>query len=126
MSCIVYQTNKNTGTKYAYWSESYRDPKTGTPKSRRTYLGRIDYETGDIIGKAARGSRNTTPTGEAEPDELTELARELREARETLRRQAKCITELEAELEALRSAVACAGALISREASSLLEGINAG
>lgn len=95
MSCIVYQTNKNTGTKYAYLSESYRDPKTGTPKSRRTYLGRVDPETGDIIGKAPRGGRNTTPTGEA-------------------------------ELEALRSAVACAGALITREASSLLEGTNAG
>ena len=126
MSCIVYQTNKNTGTKYPYLSESYRDPKTGTPKSRRTYLGRVDPETGDIIGKAARGGRTTTRTGEAEPDELTELARELREARETLRRQAKRITELEAELEALRSAVACVGALITREASSLLEGTNAG
>ena len=95
MSRIVYQTNKNAGTKYAYLSESYRDPKTGTPKSRRTYLGRVDPETGDIIPKAARGGRNTTPTGEA-------------------------------ELEALRSAVACAGALITREASSLLEGTNAG
>lgn len=126
MSCIVYQTNKNTGTRYAYRSESYRDPETGTPKSRRTYLGRVDPETGDIIPKAARGSRNTTPTGEAETDRLTELARELREARDSLRRQSRRISELEAELEALRHAVAGAGALITREASSLLEGRTAG
>ena len=126
MSCIVYQTNKNTGTKYAYKGESYRDPKTGTPKSRRTYLGRVDPETGDIIPKAARDSRNTCPTDEAETDRLTELARELRETRETMRRQALRIAELEAELAALRSAVARAGDLIMREASSGLDGTQAG
>ena len=122
----MYQTNKNTGTKYAYKGESYRDPKTGTPKSRRTYLGRVDPETGDIIPKAARDSRNTCPTDEAETDRLTELARELSETRETMRRQALRIAELEAELAALRSAVTRAGDLIMREASSRLDGTQAG
>ncbi len=67
MSCIVYQTNKNTGTKYAYKGESYRDPKTGTPKSRRTYLGRVDPETGEIIpkrGSSAKVDEGATPAGE--------------------------------------------------------------
>ena len=45
MSCIVYLTNKKTNTKYAYRSESYRDPETKKPKSRRTYLGRVDPVT---------------------------------------------------------------------------------
>jgi len=61
MSCIVYITNKNTNTKYAYRSESYRDPVTKKPKSRRTYLGRVDPETNEIIPKAANGKRNRTP-----------------------------------------------------------------
>ena len=61
MSCIVYITNKNTNTKYAYRSESYRDPLTKKPKSRRTYLGRVDPETNEIIPKAANGKRNRTP-----------------------------------------------------------------
>lgn len=61
MSCIIYITNKNTNTKYAYRSESYRDPVTKKPKSRRTYLGRVDPETNAIIPKATNGKRNRTP-----------------------------------------------------------------
>ena len=61
MSCIVYITNKKTNTKYAYRSESYRDPVTKQPKSRRTYLGRVDPETNEIIPKATNGKRNRTP-----------------------------------------------------------------
>lgn len=63
MSCIVYLTNKKTNTKYAYRSESYRDPVTKKPKSRRTYLGRVDPVTNEIIPKAAEGKRNRTPVG---------------------------------------------------------------
>ena len=54
MSCIIYQTNKKTGIKYAYKSESYRDPVTKKPRSKRTYLGRVDPITDEIIQKVAR------------------------------------------------------------------------
>ncbi len=49
MSCIVYQT-KN-GVKYAYKSESYWDKEKHQPRSKRTYLGRVDPATGEIISK---------------------------------------------------------------------------
>lgn len=65
MSCIVYLTNKKTNTKYAYRSESYRDPETKQPKSRRTYLGRVDPETNEIIPKAGKGKRNRNPIGKS-------------------------------------------------------------
>ena len=52
-----------SNTKYAYRSESYRDPVTKKPKSRRTYLGRVDPVTNEIIPKAAEGKRNRTPVG---------------------------------------------------------------
>ena len=61
MSCIVYVTNKKTNAKYAYRSESYRDPVTKKPKSKRTYLGRVDPETNEIIPKATNGKRNRIP-----------------------------------------------------------------
>ena len=63
MSCIVYITNKKTNTKYAYRSESYRDPITKQPKSRRTYIGRVDPVTNEIIPKAEKGKRNCSPIG---------------------------------------------------------------
>ena len=64
MSCIVYITNKKTNTKYAYRSESYRDPVTKQPKSRRTYLGRVDPDSNEIIPKAGKGNRNHNPIGQ--------------------------------------------------------------
>ena len=49
MSCIVYQTNKKTGVKYAYESISYWDPEKKQPRSKRKYLDKVDPETGEII-----------------------------------------------------------------------------
>ena len=104
MSCIVYQTNKNTGTKYAYKGESYRDPKTGTPKSRRTYLGRVDPETGEIVPKAAKGRRNRSRLGGEEAAEQSRAARALEEAEEVRRLRAE-LSDLRERYERLESAV---------------------
>ena len=51
MAFIVYQTNKKTGTVYAYRQEAYRDPVTKRPKSKKTYLGRVDPVTKQIVEK---------------------------------------------------------------------------
>ena len=46
MSCIVYQTDKKTGVKYAYESVSYWDKEKQQPRSKRKYIGRVDPNTG--------------------------------------------------------------------------------
>ena len=56
MACVVYQVDKRTGIKYAYSSESYWDKDKKQPRSKRTFLGRVDPETGEIISKKTRGS----------------------------------------------------------------------
>lgn len=80
MSCIVYQTNKKTGVVYAYESESYRDPVTKKPKSKRTYLGRVDPDTNLIIPKAEEGKRNRSNLREASAllpnDAIEEIAKQ--------------------------------------------------
>ena len=70
MSTIVYQTNKATGTIYAYRSESYRDPVTKRPKTHRTYLGIVDPETKAIVPKAEVGKRNRTKKSDSNEDNL--------------------------------------------------------
>ena len=65
MASIVYRTNKKNGVVYAFRSESYRDPVTKQPKSRRTYLGRVDPVTKEIIPKAEDGKRNRSKLGES-------------------------------------------------------------
>lgn len=59
MACIVYQTNKKTGVKYAYSSESYYDPEKKQARSRRKYIGKVDPVSGEIIRK-----EDTTNTNE--------------------------------------------------------------
>lgn len=66
MSCVVYQRSKN-GSTYAYRSESYRDPRSGKPRSRREYLGRVDPETGEIIPKRQRRRRAAGEAAEPHP-----------------------------------------------------------
>ena len=100
MSCIVYLTNKKTNTKYAYRSESYRDPETKKPKSRRTYLGRVDPITNKIIPKAAKGKRNRTPIG-INPSEDGEQQPKISECVNAaeLRRQIEILLNKQAELK---------------------------
>lgn len=66
MSCIVYQIDKKTGTKYAYESESYWDSAKQQPRSRRKYLGKVDPLTGDII--QGRKKKTSAESG-IKPDE---------------------------------------------------------
>ena len=61
MACIVYRTDPATGAKYAYRSESYRDPVTHKPRNRKEYLGRVDPETGEIRPKRARRGGQERP-----------------------------------------------------------------
>ena len=55
MASIVYRKNKKNGITYAYRQESYRDPETRKPRNTRTYLGRVNEETGEIIPKGGAG-----------------------------------------------------------------------
>ena len=74
MSCIVYQTNKKTGIKYAYSSESYWDKEKQQPRSRRKYLGRVDPETGEII--TGRTAKTAVSSGSTEIKELEDIIRQ--------------------------------------------------
>ena len=91
MSCIVYQVNKNTGTKYAYESVSYWDKDKQQPRSKRKYIGKVDPITGEIIPKAERDAHGDNCSAE-QKDELKRLY-------EDIKRKDERILELENELE---------------------------
>ena len=96
MSCIVYQTDKRTGIKYAYESVSYWDKEKGQPRSKRKYIGKVDPETGEIIptdGSRKRG-RKSSETG----DEKTNLIR----LHEELKAKDQTIKEIQKELKSER------------------------
>lgn len=46
---IVFQMDKRTGIKYAYENEAYWDKEKKQSRSKRTLIGKVDPETGEII-----------------------------------------------------------------------------
>lgn len=104
---IVYQTDKRSGSTYAYRSTSYRDPETGRPRSKREYLGRVDPATGEIVPKAAAGRRNRSKVGElpAEPS-LADKMKDRDDELEALRTEVVSLRQRVAELEAALGGVA--------------------
>ena len=48
MAAIVYQTDKRSGITYAYHSVSYWDKEKQQSRAKRTLIGRVDLETGEI------------------------------------------------------------------------------
>ena len=101
MSCIVYQVDKKTGVKYAYKSESYWDKEKQQPRSKRTYIGKVDPETGEIIPKEKRGSHSDSKSNDVS-EELKKLYEEVKEKdaviaelREELKAERKRVSQLE-------------------------------
>lgn len=106
MSCIVYQTNKKTGVKYAYTSESYWDKEKQQPRSRRKYLGRVDPETGQII-------TGRSPKNNAEPDPSVS-EEEVKKLKDTIKQQEATITSLREDISVLHEKYKNATVALSR------------
>jgi len=58
MAAIVYQTDKRSGITYAYESVSYWDKEKQQSRAKRTLIGRVDSETGEIVPTDGRGRKN--------------------------------------------------------------------
>jgi len=56
---IVYQTDKRSGITYAYESKAYWDKEKKQSRSKRTLIGRVDPETGEIIETDGRCKKNS-------------------------------------------------------------------
>jgi len=64
MATIVYQTDKRSGITYAYQSVSHWDKEKKQSRARRTLIGRVDNETGEIVptdGRNRKTQDGTTP-----------------------------------------------------------------
>ncbi len=67
---IIYQTDKRSGITYAYESKSYWDNEAKKHRAKRTLIGRVDKETGEIRKTDGRCKKNspyaTIPTEQEE------------------------------------------------------------
>jgi hypothetical protein len=56
---IIYNTDKRSGITYAYESKSYWDKEKKQSRSKRTLIGRVDPETGEIKKTDGRCRKNS-------------------------------------------------------------------
>lgn len=56
---IVKHTDKRSGITYVYESESYWDKEKKQPRSKRTLIGKIDEQTGEIVPTGKSGKKRT-------------------------------------------------------------------
>ena len=56
---IVYQTDKRSGITYVYESKAYWDKEKKQSRSKRTLIGRVDPETGEILKTDGRCKKNS-------------------------------------------------------------------
>lgn len=88
---IVYQKDKRSGITYAYESKAHWDKEKKQSRAKRTLIGRVDEETGEIVPTDGRVRKARERAQEPDCKKLYEQA---------LAR----IEQLEAELAAHREA----------------------
>lgn len=103
---IIKQYHKDTDTTYVYESISYWDAEKGQSRSKRTLLGKIDAETGEVVptGKRGRRKKVQAPVSDTDISLQAALARNS-ELELTVKKQKVLIDELERKNRGLSSAL---------------------
>jgi hypothetical protein len=61
---IIYQHDKRSGITYAYESLAYWDKEKKMSRAKRTLIGRVDKDTGDIVPTDGRGQKRKVKRAE--------------------------------------------------------------
>ena len=98
---IIYQHDKRSGITYAYDSKSYWDKEKKISRAKRTLIGRVDPDTGEIVPTDGRNKKPKVNKKE-QPADYKDLYEKLQKkcmAQETL------ITALKKEIKKLKEQV---------------------
>ena len=96
---IIHQHDKRSGITYAYESHSYWDKEKKTSRAKRTLIGRVDSDTGEIIPTDGRCKKTKVKKEESKNTDYKVLYEKLQKkcvAQESL------ITALQKELAEIR------------------------
>lgn len=75
---IVYQKNKVTGITYAYKNEAYWDKEKKQSRAKRTLIGKVDPDTGEIVPTRPykkKKQQNLVASGKPGPNPITKIRR---------------------------------------------------
>jgi len=74
---IIYQHDKRSGITYAYESHSYWDKEKKMSRAKRTLIGRVNTETGEIMPTDGRCRLDKAAMGTPEEADYKQLYEEL-------------------------------------------------
>ena len=95
---IIKQHDKRSGITYVYESHSFWDPDKKMTRAKRTLIGRLDPDTGEVIPPDGRNRKVKAKPAE-EPVDYEKLYKKLLRKSES---QEALIASLKKQLEALK------------------------
>ena len=81
---IVYQKDKRSGITYVYENHSYWDKEKKVPRCKRTLIGRLNEETGEVMPTDGR-CKKRSPSYRPEEDEY-QMPKTMKEMRLEIQR----------------------------------------
>ena len=97
---IIFQHDKRSGITYAYDSKSFYDKEKKCSRAKRTLIGRVDPETGEIIPTDGRNKKAKTASSAPVVQDKDQRIIELEDENRQLKLQLAAIKK---ELERLKS-----------------------
>jgi len=70
---IIHQHDKRSGITYAYESHSFWDKEKKMTRAKRTLIGRVDPDTGEITPTDGRGRKSKIKKGKTETPDYQKL-----------------------------------------------------
>lgn len=74
---IIHQHDKRSGITYAYDSRSYWDKEKKMTRAKRTLIGRVDPDTGQITPTDGRGRKDKIKKEESQAPDYQKLYEQL-------------------------------------------------
>jgi hypothetical protein len=96
---IIYQHDKRSNITYAYESQSYWDKEKKMTRAKRTLVGRVDKETGEIVPTDGRGRKDKTKKA---PDNILDYKKLYEKLEKQCAAQKALITALQKEIATLK------------------------
>ena len=99
---IIKQFDKRSGITYVYDSKSYYDKEKKCSRAKRTLIGRLNTETGEIVPTDGRNKRAKSASGTGSPEvnkdrriqELEEENRQLKLQVSAMKKELERITKI--------------------------------
>lgn len=100
---IIFQTDKRSGITYAYENKAFWDKEKKQSRSKRTLIGRVDPDTGEIVPTDRRCKRRSPSSGSDNAFPDYQMPRTMKELRAEVKRLLAENNDLRRQVEELTS-----------------------